>query len=371
MTRRAGPRAGRRAAAAARPEEPKELADALGIRSYRENDQQSLEALWATVFTDDPPHAAPAATNTGSCASSRSSSPRARRGVDSANGPAPPLVDRPARRGLWVRGVASALRRARPFLGVALSSLLITGCSQDTGPRPDHLEPNDGPSTATAVELDYASGRLTIHTDDVDWFVFTLAEAATIIAEVEAWVLGSALDPVMALFDAEATLMLIEDDTNGFDPSIVASLAAGTYFVGVKGFFDSRGSYHLSISIAPDQADVLEPNDALATATAIELDYASGRLTINTADDVDWFVFTLAEAGTIIAEVEAWVLGSALDPVMALFDAEATLLIIDYATNGLDPRIEARLAAGTYYVEVSSFRGGSRGFYDLSINLAP
>jgi hypothetical protein len=31
----------------------------------------------------------------------------------------------------------------------------------------------------------------------------------------------------------------------------------------------------------------------------------------------------------------------------------------------------ARLAAGTYYVEVSSFRGGSRGFYDLSINLAP
>jgi hypothetical protein len=141
-------------------------------------------------------------------------------------------------------------------------------------PRPDEFEPNDDPTAATGIELDFVDEHLTLTPGDVDWFTFTLAEATTVMIHVWGWELST----VSGLFDAALAPV-----PGWFD----FELDPGTYFIAVSGHPDYGfqgdhslyGHYTLSVaSAAPPPPDHLEPNDSPAEETVVDLDSSTGQL---------------------------------------------------------------------------------------------
>jgi hypothetical protein len=244
-------------------------------------------------------------------------------------------------------------------------------------PEPDAYEPNDDPSLATPMGRAFYGDALTITPADVDWFTFTLDEST----RVSIYLWGDfPFYPLAALFDGD--LDLVASEVDWFD----ARLRPGRYYLAVTGYPDygftgnhgASGSYTLAFAVStPTLPDPLEPNDDPAEAVPIVLDYSSIELTI-TPSDVDWFTFTLTEAATVVAGVEASSLGSSLDALMALFDAELLLIRANDDFYGLDPRIEEFLEPGTYYLAISGYPDfdlfgdhWQEGFYFLSVAALP
>jgi hypothetical protein len=77
----------------------------------------------------------------------------------------------------------------------------------------------------------------------VDWFSFTLDNTAS-LAVFAAFATGNLPDGVMQLVGSDGVVIAFDDDSGvGFMPALqVASLSAGTYFVGLSGFGDQGSS---------------------------------------------------------------------------------------------------------------------------------
>lgn len=80
----------------------------------------------------------------------------------------------------------------------------------------------------------------TITVGDVDWFSFTLTDVAS-LAVFAGFSNTSSADGVMQLVDSSGVVIAFDDDSGiGFMPALqVASLAAGTYYIGMSGFGDA------------------------------------------------------------------------------------------------------------------------------------
>ncbi len=83
----------------------------------------------------------------------------------------------------------------------------------------------------------------TITVGDVDWFSFTLTDVAS-LAVFAGFSNSSSADGVMQLVDSSGVVIAFDDDSGiGFMPALqVASLAAGTYYIGMSGFGDAGSS---------------------------------------------------------------------------------------------------------------------------------
>lgn len=125
-------------------------------------------------------------------------------------------------------------------------------------PAPDGLEPNDTPETATPILLDFSSfpEDLTLTPGDVDWFTFTLTDAATVDAFPSVY-----FHPVLGLFDAALNELAISHDPEGWYAHLRVSLEPGTYYLAVSGSPDlefggeheEAGFYDLSVTAAPPE----------------------------------------------------------------------------------------------------------------------
>ena len=72
---------------------------------------------------------------------------------------------------------------------------------------------------------------------DVDLWALDVMGGATITADIDAQSIGSPLDPILRLFDANGTQLAMNDDTNGLDSFISFNIATtGTYYFGVSGW---------------------------------------------------------------------------------------------------------------------------------------
>ncbi len=112
-----------------------------------------------------------------------------------------------------------------------------------------------------------------------------------------------------------------------------------------------------------------EPNNDYTTANLVALgDTASG--TIDPAGDVDFYAVDVPADTLLVLDVQANNVGSALDPILELFDTDGTTLLAyndDY--NGLDSHIEFHITRpGRYFVSIVDYSsgGGSGYFYHLS-----
>ncbi|MCU0963230.1 MAG: DVUA0089 family protein, partial [Pirellulaceae bacterium] len=102
------------------------------------------------------------------------------------------------------------------------------------------------------------------------------------------------------------------------------------------------------------------------------------------ANDIDLYEFQLPADGTFSAEVVAQRSGSRLDAVLTLFDADGNMVARNDAYYSKDPFVQVPLAAGTYFVGVTSigndhydpnipdsgFGGRTDGAYQLKLEFA-
>jgi hypothetical protein len=111
------------------------------------------------------------------------------------------------------------------------------------------LEPNDSIAQATVVVPVNGSASYEafigdgVHgARDVDLFAVSLAAGQTLTADVTARDVGSTLDSYLRLFDATGRELAANDDAGGSRDSYLqfTAAAAGTYYVGMSGFRNSR-----------------------------------------------------------------------------------------------------------------------------------
>ena len=120
----------------------------------------------------------------------------------------------------------------------------------------------------------------------------------------------------------------------------------------------------------PPTTDPLEPNDTLATATAVALVDRRATVTAaigdgrNLAADVDLFSVSLAAGETLTIDIDAATLAepSGLDSYLRLFDADGVQVAAnDDAAGSLDSLLSfVAPATGIYYVGVSAY--GNSGY---------
>ena len=280
-------------------------------------------------------------------------------------------------------------------------------------PPPAAYEPNDSISTAAPLTLTDGQVRISAFVGDggyeradVDLYAVAVTAAGTFTIDVDAQSLAtpSTLDSYLRLFNADGRQLARNDDSSGsLDSSLNYTVnAAGTYYVGVTAYGNSRynpleagsgrsgrstGEYELFVQYVESATDPdpdpdpdppapgpMEPNDSIATATAVTFDGRQAVLAGTIGDggfgrsDVDLFAVDLAGGTTIDIDVDARTLAdfSALDSYLRLFDANGTELASnDDAFGQLDSFLQYTVSeTGTYYVGLSSY-GNTR--YDASV----
>lgn len=106
-----------------------------------------------------------------------------------------------------------------------------------------------------------------------------------------------------------------------------------------------------------DEITEAEPNDEPATATPVAVgDIASG--VIDPEADLDFYALDVGEASVLVLDVDASEVGSALDPVLTLFDEGGTVIAFNDDFDGLDSRIRFGVPAGRYFVSIADFSAG-------------
>jgi hypothetical protein len=106
-------------------------------------------------------------------------------------------------------------------------------------------------------------------------FQFTLPSAGTITATT----VGSAYDAVLSLWQDVAgtpTYVTCNDDTFGVQSQIIASLAAGTYYIAVDGYASDSGAYQLNFSTSLAATFVTCNDNAVGVTSAISQSLAPG-----------------------------------------------------------------------------------------------
>jgi hypothetical protein len=229
----------------------------------------------------------------------------------------------------------------------------------------NETEPND---TLTAADLvtfgDTVSGVIN-PANDVDYFAVDLTAGTVLDLDVDAAQVGSALDPVIALFDVDTfTVLAVNDDFDGLDSRIIYAVPAdGRYFVGIVDYsFGGSASHSYTLRFGAFAVDEIEPNDTPGQATAIAMgDTASG--TISPSTDLDYFALPVTGGSYVRAELE-----SEFASALVLYGADGTTVLDSsdvYAEYPL--RVTAPASAtATWYLKVRSVSGNpTTGLYLL------
>ena len=233
---------------------------------------------------------------------------------------------------------------------------------------------NDARSKAVALEspVDAISG-LTIHSSsDVDFYSIELTDTGA-----EQNFVKITLDPALGeleldLINSSGTVVksgVATDDGMRID---LLGLAAGTYYIRVRGVSKSQNTYTLSWDRreprhTPDAYDTSGDNDSITAATPLPEDAGSlTPLTIHTAEDVDYFRLDVPAGGGTARNYALLEFDSAVgDLSLSLVNAQGVeVLSAEMLKTG--KRLDlSSLAGGTYYLRIAA-GDGSPNLYTLS-----
>ena len=233
---------------------------------------------------------------------------------------------------------------------------------------------NDARSKAVALEspVDAISG-LTIHSSsDVDFYSIELTDTGA-----EQNFVKITLDPALGeleldLINSSGTVVksgVATDDGMRID---LLGLAAGTYYIRVRGVSKSQNTYTLSWDRreprhTPDAYDTSGDNDSITAATPLPEDAGSlTPLTIHTAEDVDYFRLDVPAGGGTARNYALLEFDSAVgDLSFSLVNAQGVeVLSAEMLKTG--KRLDlSSLAGGTYYLRIAA-GDGSPNLYTLS-----
>ncbi|MDP6635788.1 MAG: DVUA0089 family protein [Phycisphaerae bacterium] len=211
-----------------------------------------------------------------------------------------PLAGLPNPASLWLEVEDNYL-----YLGPGSPTMAVVTSLQATGTTVQYVSQRE-PGDTMSIAYDLGSfGDSVVHrvapqtigdgpfgAFDVDFFEITLAQAGTLIADVDAEAI-SGLDAHLGLFTSGGILIAFDDDTDGHDPYLSSALSAGTYYVGVSGYpnddYDptvggsgsepsiTTGAYELRIVSGSSLVTI--PDPGLEQAVRSELTIPSAPLT--------------------------------------------------------------------------------------------
>jgi hypothetical protein len=166
-----------------------------------------------------------------------------------------------------------------------------------------------------------------------------------------------------------------------FEVEIAKEAAPGPHFVRLYNEKGASAPRYFIVSKEPELKEA-EPNDRFAAAQKIDSLPAtiSGRLDKN--EDVDSYLVSLKKGQTLVASVEAYVLGSSIDPLLSVVDQRGAQLAFNHDDATLDPFLAWSVPAdGQYVVQVYgfaypataavSFSGGENAVYRLHLTNGP
>ncbi len=107
------------------------------------------------------------------------------------------------------------------------------------------MEPNDGFTQAQPIQIPHIVDGQVDGDGNVDVFSFELTDQQQIAIEVHAYRFGSNLDSILTVFDRRGSIVAVNDDAiDTKDSQIIATLAAGKYFVSLQDAHDRGGPAH-------------------------------------------------------------------------------------------------------------------------------
>ena len=250
------------------------------------------------------------------------------------------------------------------FIGETLDPgiyyIAVLGYATSTGPYKLHVEEvtdQDGPRfSATDLALDSSEIGFIASRDDEDYFRLTLSTSTDV------WIYAvGPTDTVGELLDSSNTLLAYNDDSvfsEGLTSFFMAkNLTAGIYYIEISGFAERTGSYRVHAESAGD------PGNTVATAEELKLgtpeigliDPVTGTAPNRTADE-DLFKLDLRNPEEVLIYTTGGV-----DTIGTLLQSDGTtpLETDDDGGTGLNFSIERQLEAGTYYIRVEGYQGGT------------
>ncbi|MDR1894218.1 MAG: DVUA0089 family protein [Spirochaetales bacterium] len=232
----------------------------------------------------------------------------------------------------------------------------------------DTYEPNNSQSQAKTWAL--SQGRTLslsfLPSGDQDWFKLDFTGLTISPGSYLSIWTSSDMDTRLDIY--QGGNLIAEDDDGGEDYNASVSFFLegnlNNYYVFARPYSESTtGPYQLTAEIGTGDLDAFEPNNTPLTATPISLGQLQTGHRFSNADDVDWFVFVVSQAGTYSLGTEGY-----LDTVLALFNdinGNSQIAENDDGPEGLNSLLEVYLAPGTYYAQVREYSrtGGDYSFF--------
>lgn len=226
-------------------------------------------------------------------------------------------------------------------------------------------------STATDIRLNSTgfaqlSGRIEI-AGDRDVFELDLTSTRTVTFKVNAT--STTLDTYLRVYNSSGQMVTFDDDSGeGTNSLSTVSLTAGKYYVEVSAFNDRTiGTYNLEVQAGAGDD---HSNSLNASATNIVLSgsgrgFVYGNLESNS--DVDVFRFDITSSRLVTIDVGQN--GSpALDTYLRLYNSSGQIVDFDDDSGiGSNSRLSVNLAAGRYYIQVTSYNSATMGGYSVSV----
>ncbi len=192
----------------------------------------------------------------------------------------------------------------------------------------DEVEPNDNAGTANPIACGETKRGTHSPNSDVDFWVFSLAADATVIATA-----NCDGDSVLRLFNSSVTQIAIDNDSGpGLCSQIVQDLVAGTYYLAVnENGQDAIFSYDLSVVCA----------ERIVCDTM-----RSGSIAV--PGEIDSFALTLGTDQLVTLDVAC-----DGDAEMTVTDSGGNVVGFSDDAVGTCPRLRLNLPAGTYSIAIN------------------
>ena len=241
--------------------------------------------------------------------------------------------------------------RFRTIVVWCVFALAVSGRAQDS------YEADDTPQTAKPI----LNGKVQSHSllqADVDWVTFTIGSSGATNLRIET--AGSAGDTEMWLYGSQnLTKELVYADDGGtgkFSLITLNTLAAGTYYIKVGSVGGTPISAYVLLASWTDRSDSYETDNTAATAKAIGNGETQER-SIHVANDEDWAVFAIGSNGALNLRIET--AGVSGDTELFLYGPNSATALLGYNDDVAGGKFSqiglSSLAAGTYYIRVTSF----------------
>jgi hypothetical protein len=242
------------------------------------------------------------------------------------------------------------------------------------------IEKNDSIADSQTIVLGTSyTGNLETYSSGIDYYKFSLSEAGYVAVNLKHVSNGNGNSFWKVKVQSSDTLkeyLFMNNTGNNTDHTKYVGLPAGTYLVQVTqgDYYDDR-NYTLTVSSTPGNYEI-EKNDSIADSQTIVLgtSYTGNLETYSIGTDIDYYKFTLSEAGYVTVNFKHASNGNGnsfwKERVLSS-DGLTEYLFLDTPGSAVDQTKSVGLPAGTYLVKVSQGDYGSDIDYKLTVALVP